>query len=72
MTSVPGEDLTLISPTDHEEADTRVFLHVNDMSHKRVTSVMIRTVDTDVLNLALSLFKNLKLEKLWMDFGSEK
>ena len=31
---------------------------------------MIRTVDTDVLNLALSLFKQLELKKLWMDFGS--
>ena len=43
-----------------------------DPPTKRLISVMIRTVDTDVLNLALSLFKNLKLEKLWMDFGSEK
>ena len=38
--SLPLEDVTLMSPTDHEEADTRLFLHVNDMSHKGLKSVM--------------------------------
>ena len=70
VTSVSGEDVTLVSPTDLEEADTRV--HENDMSNQELSSVMIQTVDTDVLFLALSLFKKLKLEKLWMDFGSGK
>ena len=42
------------------------------MTHKGLKSVMIRTVDTDVLNLALSFFQKLRLEKLWADFGSGK
>ena len=72
VTSVPGSDVTLLAPTNHEEADTRVFLHTNDMSQKGFASVMIRTVDTDVLNLALSFCKKLQLEKLWVDFGTGK
>ena len=58
--------------TDHEEADTRVFLHVNDMSRKGITNVMIRTVDTDVFLLAISLYDHLNLDQLWIDFGSGK
>ena len=33
---------------------------------------MIRTVDTDVFLLSISLYDDLNLEKLWIDFGSGK
>ena len=33
---------------------------------------MIRTVDTDVFLLAISLYDRLNLEQLWIDFGSGK
>ena len=64
----------MLSPTDHEEADTRLFLHVhvNVMSHKGLKSVMIQTVDTHVLNLALSFFHELQQENFQVDFGSGK
>ena len=62
----------LLSPTDHEEADTRLFLHVKDMARKGFSSVMIRTVDTDVLLLSISLYDDLDLDQLWIDFGSGK
>ena len=51
----------------HKFSYMRPLCQIKDSS-----SVMIRTVDTDVLNLALGLFKNLKLQKLWIDFGSGK
>ena len=72
VTSTADEDCSLLSPSDHEEADTRLFLHVNDMARKGLTRVMIRTVDTDVLMLSISLFDDLKLCELWIDFGSGK
>ena len=72
VTSTTDEDITLLSPSDHEEADTCLFLHVNDMATEGFTRVMIRTVDTDVLMLSISLFDDLQLDELWIDFGSGK
>ena len=65
---------SFISPCNHEEADTRVFLHVNDMSLQGHTKITIRTVDTDVLVIAISVFARLhcQLEELWIDFGTGK
>ena len=65
---------SFISPCNHEEADTRVFLHVNDMSLQGHTKITVRTVDTDVLVIAVSVFARLKdqLEELWIDFGTGK
>ena len=33
---------------------------------------MIRTVDTDVFLLSISLYDDLNLEQFWIDFGSGK
>ena len=65
---------SFISPCNHEEADTRVFLHINDMSLQGHSKIIIRTMDTDVLVLAVSVFARLKdqLEELWVDFGVGK
>lgn len=65
---------SFISPCNHEEADTRVFLHVNDMSLQGHSKITVRTVDTDVLVIAVSVFARLKeqLEELWIDFGTGK
>lgn len=62
---------SFIEPYNHEEADTRVFLHNNDMSLQSHSKVVIRTVDADVLLLAVSAFAHLKeqLKELWVDFG---
>ena len=72
VTSRPTEEVTLITPTDHEEADTLLFLHVNDMGMKGFNRVMIRTVDTDAFLLSVSLYEKLGLEQHWADFGSGK
>ena len=50
-----------ISPCDHKEADTRLFLHVQ---HAR-SSAIIETVDTDVVIIAIFCFKDLGIERLW-------
>ena len=60
-----------LSPCNHEEADTRVFLHALDMRrHNSIEHVMIKTVDTDVVVLAVALFAELNIKELWIDFGS--
>ena len=53
-------DLSYISPCDHEEADTRMFLHVN---HAKSESI-IRTVDTNVVVIAIYCFHNLGINRL--------
>ena len=61
MTAVCNNDYdhSEVSPCSHEEADTRVFVHTEDASssHKRIA---IRTVDTDVLVIAIAMFLRLR------------
>jgi len=58
-----------ITPSDHEEADGRLLLHSLHCSKKGFTKVMIRSVDTDVVILAIAAFQNLQLDELWIAFG---
>ena len=55
-------DLSNLTPCNHEEADTRVFLHVKDMTKQGHRKMVIRTVDTDVLVLAVSVYEQLQEE----------
>ena len=43
----------------HKEADTRIVIHLIDMVTNGITKIGIRTVDTDVLVLALASFNKL-------------
>lgn len=63
-----------ISRCNHEEANTKMFLHVIDITLQGHSKIIIQTVDTDVLVLAVSVLARLKdhPEKLWVDFGAEK
>ena len=48
-----------LQPCSQEEADTRMLLHVKDAMNCGFKSVMIRTVDTDVVVLAVAHFQDL-------------
>ena len=61
-----------ITPCNHEEADTRVFLHALDGVNNGFKKISIVTVDTDVVVLAIQHFAALKLEELWIEFGVGK
>ena len=55
-----------------KEADTRIYLqakHAADNGHSRI---IIRTVDTDVVVIAIHLFGKLGIEELWIKFGTGK
>ena len=47
-----------LSPCSHEEADTRMMLHVADAA-KQYNTVIIRTVDSEVVVLAVYMFAKL-------------
>lgn len=63
-------DLSTLSPCFHEEADTRLLLHVADAAKKGCTTACVRTVDTDVVVLSIATFSKLKLDELWVAFGT--
>ena len=52
----------------HEEADTRIFFHLNQVSSSR--NVVIRTADTDCLIIALGNKHMFQPEiKIWLEVG---
>ena len=58
-----------LAPSNHEEADTRIFLHVRNAAEAN-KEISIRTVDTDIVVIAVSLFQELNIDKLWIEFGT--
>ena len=63
---------SMLSPCNHEEADSRIFVHLADAVHAGLTKVLIRTVDTDVVVLAVSVVHQVDIEELWIWFGTGK
>ena len=61
-----------MAPCNHDEADSRLFLHARHAVAKGHTSLIIKASDTDILVIAISIFQILNhigLEKLWVAFG---
>ena len=61
-----------MTPYNHEEPDTRIFVHLKKLVLKGHKVGLLDTVDTDVVVIAISCFSELSqlgLEKLWIEFG---
>ena len=67
--AVGSLDVSAIQCCNHEEADTRIILHCYHAGLSGCKNVCIRTVDTDVVILAISFFAHLSLSELWIHFG---
>lgn len=68
-------DTSRLSPCNHEEADTRMILHVADAIHEGYKKILLRTVDTDVVVLAVAAAAKLSTIsdlELWVAFGTGK
>ena len=63
-------DTSRLHPCNQEEADTRLFIHVMDASVNGSKKIMIITVDTDVVVIAIYVFFSLDVQELWIEFGS--
>ena len=65
----PTEDIDALK-SNHEEADTRMFLHaayaVRDSS---TSAIVIQSPDTDVLVLCVSHFTGIGCNELWFSTG---
>ena len=67
--SSDGTESAKISPCNHEEDDCRVFLHCENMSKEGVNQAMMFIADIDVAIIATSVFSELILLELWIEFG---
>jgi len=61
-----------LAPCTHEEADTRMLLHAVDSVNKGYRRINLRTVDTNVLVLAVSQVVCLEDTEIWVAFGTGK
>ncbi len=61
-----------LSPYNHEEVDTRLFLNAKHCSQDGNSKVLIKTVDTDVVIISIAKFSSLALDELWIEVGQEK
>ena len=62
-------DVEYLQPRSHEEADTRILLQVAHCARQGLRKVIIRTVETDVVVLAIRHFLELRLNELWVSCG---
>ena len=63
-------DVAGLAPCTHEEADTRILLHVEDAVKQGYTKVSVRTVDTDVVVLAVTAAQRLNIDELRVAFAT--
>jgi len=62
-----------LQPCSHEEADTRILLHVKYAMNFGYKDAIIRTVDTDVVVPAVAYFQDLEnIGNSWIAFGTGK
>lgn len=63
-------------PCDHEEADTRIVIHLQDALSMGCTTCLVRTVDTDVVVILIGMFHSLTSQyedaAIWVAFGTGK
>ena len=70
LCSLAAADVSSMAPCSHEEADTRLFLHVADAVRKGFQKVMVPTGNTDVVVLAIAMFNQIGSDELWLAFGT--
>ncbi|KAJ8353418.1 hypothetical protein SKAU_G00209850 [Synaphobranchus kaupii] len=64
---------SMMNCCNHEEADTRIVVHVQHALEHGAKTVLVRTVDTDVIVILVGLFHDLlvlqPLTDIWVAFG---
>ena len=71
LSSPPLDDVSFVAPCNHDEADTRILLHVLDATQSGFTKVGVRTVDTDVIAIGIGAFESIEgIEEFWVFFGT--
>ena len=67
------QDVHTLAPCSHEEADSRMLLHVSHAAQNCHHQMLIRTVDSDVVVFAVFAINHLPAGcELWLAFGTGK
>ena len=67
------EDVKSLAPCNQEKADTRMMLHIAHAAQHGHHQIQVRTVDTDVVVLAVMVVQKLPAgDELWVAFGTGK
>ena len=72
LTNRSGDIVNELGPCNHEESDTRLSLQAQHCSQEGHSKILIKTVNTDVVIIAISKFTSLQLEELWIELGVGK
>jgi len=67
---IPPRDTSCLTPCNHDEADTRIILHAADAVYDGFHEIMVRTMDTDVVVLAVATAARMGIQELWVTFGT--
>ena len=65
-------DVSPLQPCNDAEADTRIILHLAHASSQGHDNAFVRTVDIEIVVLAIAFYEQLGLSELWIGFGSGK
>lgn len=65
-------DTEFVSPCNHGEADTRMFLHAKHAALGGSRSINIVSSDTDVVVIGVAVLEDLNVDALWVKFGKGK
>ena len=68
--STNTHDTSSLAPCNHEEGDTWMFVHAADAVNQGCQKIMIRTVDTDVVTITVSVIPSIDIAELWVAFGT--
>lgn len=69
----PQQDIHSLAPCSHEEANSRMLLHAAHAAQHGHNWILIRTVDTDVVVLAVMVAQTLPAKyEVWLAFGTGK
>lgn len=72
VTCIPMRDTSALAPCNHEEADTRMMVHIADITNRGYSTILVRSVDTDVVVLAVATVAKIEISELWIAFGTAK
>ena len=66
------KNTSYLAPCNHEEADTRMIVHLADALRDSFHKIMLRSSDTDVVVLAVAAVARMNVRELWIAFGTGK
>ena len=61
-----------LTPCNHEEADSRMFLHVKHAKGCGHQNILVKSVDSDIIVIAILVYHQLNIDKFWVEYGVGK